>query len=44
MVKTEWKMCEFVAMDTDKPISSAPNKMLVSAHLSYLCRQLDIPG
>jgi hypothetical protein len=40
MVKTEWKMCEFVAKDTNKPISSAPNKMLVSAHLSYLylCR------
>jgi hypothetical protein len=31
--KTEWKMCEFVAMDTDKPISSGPDKMLVSLHL-----------
>ncbi|KAK1667700.1 hypothetical protein QYE76_055859 [Lolium multiflorum] len=36
MVKTEWKMCEFVAMDTDKPISSAPNKMLLNEWV--LCR------
>jgi hypothetical protein len=33
--KTEWKMCEFVAENTNKPISSAPDKMLVSAHLTY---------
>jgi hypothetical protein len=39
MVKTEWKMCEFVAEGTDKPISSAPTKMMVSAHLTD-----EIPG
>jgi hypothetical protein len=34
--KTEWKMYEFVAENTNKPISSAPGKMLVSDCSSYL--------
>lgn len=34
--KTEWKMCEFVAKDTDKPISSTPTKMLLNEWV--LCR------
>ena len=29
MQKTEWKMCEFVAGDTDKPISTQPDYMEV---------------
>ncbi|KAM0829014.1 hypothetical protein ACQ4PT_067149 [Festuca glaucescens] len=36
MVKTEWKMCEFVAEGTDKPISSAPTKMMLNDWV--LCR------